>query len=190
MPEPVVVGYRRSFLGFCCVGALAFVAAAPLVVLRASATGGRDLAIGLGFAVVDILFFGSALRWAWGRLLKATPALVISDQGLDERSNMGSPGFIAWDEISGIGRDGWLWGRFLTIELKDRRAFAKRLPVWLRLYMLANVLLGYGLVGIPLTTVDMPARQLDALLRERWDAAQASSWNRRNGRGGSINEIG
>jgi len=172
MSEPIVVHHRRTVLGAIAFGAFVFVACAPRIALRAVATGGSDLVIGLATAATGILFFGSVLRFAWRKMVSDEPALVITDQGLDERSSIGSAGFIPWDDVAGIGREGiWPFG-FIVLQMKEPGEFIRRLPLGLPFHAYANRLLGYGPVNIAPLTLDMPARELEQLLEKRRDGAQ------------------
>src|SRR6476646_3840031 len=145
MPPDVIIPTSKFKMLLIAIGAFALVAgAAPLLIIGWS-QGPGQFAGWLAFALIDVAFFGAALWFAVSRLIASTPALSIDAHGIEDRSALISPGFIAWDEVASwhVAQVGFQ--RTLCLVPIDTNAFLARQSSFKRFLLARNV----GLVGSP-----------------------------------------
>ncbi len=154
MPEDVFIPISKFKMILIAVGALMFVAGAgPLLIIGWSQGMGQFLGW-LAFAIIDIAFFGAAFWFAVSRLAADSPALRINAAGIEDRSTLISPGFIAWEDLASwhiaqVGFQG-----MLCLVPVDSGAFLAKQSPFKRFVLARNV----GLVGSPfvISTVSLP----------------------------------
>ena len=158
--EELVVATNRTRLMSIAAGAAALVVAGGWLLSIAGRMGpieGRCVeAIGL----VGIVFFGAGLIYASIRLVRPTPAVVVSRQGLLDRASAVSVGFIAWTEIKELREYRFMNQVLLGIVPRDLDALLARQPAWKRVFLRANLWLGVAPVNVPESMLSMRVSQL------------------------------
>lgn len=97
-------------------------------------------------AVLDWIFFGSALLFFISRLGQRVPALIVNQSGIFDKSSGLSGYFLRWEEIDSVYISHMGRQRFLSIKLQDPEAFLSRFSGFKAKMMRANM----KLVGAPL----------------------------------------
>lgn len=92
-----------------------------------------------------MLFFGYCALFALGRLLRPRPSLIIDGRGITDNVAATGVGFVAWEEIAGVGMSGTGMSHFLVVIPHDAEAILARQPPFKRIILRANM----GLVGNP-----------------------------------------
>jgi hypothetical protein len=136
------------------IGAFAFAAGAVPLLIIGWSHGPAQFAGWLAFALIDVAFFGMAFWFAVSRLFANTPALRIDGRGIEDRSALISPGFIAWDEVASWHVAQMGFQRMLCLVPIDTEAFLARQSPFKRFALARNV----GLVGSPfvISTISLP----------------------------------
>ena len=148
---PVEYGDSRFFFGFAAAlyGTLA-VGAAML-------PGG----------FIGTLILAPAAVWATHRLFSRDARLVITDEGIEDRTPMWGLGTISWSEIVDVrGRS---WGH-IEIELRDEQALWDRLGFVSRLACIKRQLYGIGLAAVSTWDLAPGKEELLAAVEARMDA--------------------
>lgn len=154
----LVVMPNRARLSRIAVGALMFVAAGVWFVARwANGTEGVMVAV-LGLA--SISFFGLCGIYAFMRIVRRTPALVVDDRGITDNASAIGVGFIAWSEIEEMREYRFMNQTFMGVVPRDLEALLDRQPRWKRLVIRVNQLLGTLPVNIPQVILPMPISDL------------------------------
>lgn len=122
-----------------------------LLLVLACVIGALAVVIMGGPLPVSVMLGGFAL-WASSRVVHRPARIVLTEEGIVDRTFWYSPGFIPWGEIINIRPA--RWGR-VDIDLRDKASFLERLPPikklrryrW-RLYGLGPAALNPLLLGI------------------------------------------
>lgn len=87
----------------------------------------QDAWIAYLIGLAGLLFFGQAAVKGCAALKNATPAVVLSPQGIDERSYLlGSAGFVRWSEIESFRYHRAGLFSMIAVYLRDEKAFMQR----------------------------------------------------------------
>lgn len=176
MPSPIVI--RRSRVKLSCVLVFAFVFLAMGIWMWnltdqeiRSARSLRSPAIihSLGFLLIAMGSLGATL--VLKSLLNASPGLIISDEGLTDKSNPLSLGFIPWSAVRAletrqIHKDSNQ--KILYLILLTPEKYILRCPFWKRLLLRLAVKVGPSPVGITSTGLDIDFEQLAVLADHRF----------------------
>ena len=123
---------------------------------------GRELVQG----VPCLVAFGLAVL-CLVRIFRNRPAVVVRDDGFEERAGMFTMGFVAWDEVTGLVIYGTQRHPYLCVYVRDPYALLASRPLVTRLGKRASMWMGWPPVTIPQAMVK--ARL--ALVREPMIAA-------------------
>jgi hypothetical protein len=159
----------------------------PLVILTSRTKAAQSIAaslllvaIGLGIVLWDqdamdvamgwaaILFFGACAVYSAARFVKPTTAVVIDSTGVYDTSTWFGAGFLAWEDIAEMRPFISRRQSFLVIIPKDLDAFLARQPLWKRLSMRLDLLLGWPAARIPETVLPMTVVELLRLIDRRF----------------------
>lgn len=167
LPEDIVVYHSRTRLILLIAGSLMFVVV------------GYWLASGTGVAPVigwlSIAFFGSCGIYALWRLVRRTPALIISSDGIIDRATVNAVGLVPWSQIRDVKILSFLNQKFLGVFVADPAAFIARHSMFKRKALQANLSIGGAPVAIPRAGLAMDLEKLETLIRSRWAAESQSA---------------
>ena len=141
------------------LGAVAFVAVAGWLLRRAPRDGVVAALAGLAAAV----FFGACGLYAFWRLVRPRPALVINRHGIVDNASALSVGFLGWDEIAELYEYRYQNQVMLGIVPSNLEALLSKQPAWKRRVLRANLWLGTAPINIPQVILPM---KVSELLRE------------------------
>lgn len=158
----LVIYPRRWKLLLFAMGALAFV-------LGAFWIGGflgevyTNPAVAAIATYAGIPFFGFCFVYLLYRLIVRKPALVVSEEGIQDNVSALSAGMIRWEEIKAVRTRWFGTQQMIVIALKDEQTFLSHQNPVKRVLMRANrSLIGY-VVNIPQNILPVPA---DEVVRE------------------------
>jgi hypothetical protein len=118
--------------------------------------------------VLAVVFFGACGVLALFRILRPSPAVVLSRQGITDTTNPFAVGYVSWDEVAFISIYTIQQQRMLGVFLKDAVSIMARVGGTKAGYMKANLRMGYAPVNIPQLLVRMPLEELAELIRSRY----------------------
>jgi hypothetical protein len=97
----------------------------------------------------SILFFGLGIPLALRELLRTGPRLIISDAGIEDRTNQ--LGLIPWAEIASIEVRAIGGQTILALSMHNPESWVSRLPARLRWGLRANRALGFSEINIAIS---------------------------------------
>lgn len=118
-------------------------------------------------AIVDWIFFGLALLFFIGRLLRQAPSLIVNQSGILDSSSGFGRYFLHWGEIDSIYISSLGRQRFLSIRLKDLEPFLSRQSAVKARLMRANIKLVGAPVNISATTLPVKLEELLAVIQQK-----------------------
>jgi hypothetical protein len=156
MTGELVIHTSRLKLAAVALVSAGFVVVGTWILLHAREEALRGAAIGLA----SIAFFGFCGGYAVWRLIRRTPALVISGQGIVDNASALRVGFMGWNEIADL-REYRLGNQvFLGIVPANLDALLAKQPAWKRGAIRANLRLGAAPVNIPQVVLPMKVSDL------------------------------
>jgi len=119
--------------------------------------------LGLAVGVIGLVFFGPITISLLLRAVRRTPVLV--GDGFTDHATLAAAGFVRWDEVHSVSEQPFAGRIFVTVTVKDRAAFRRRLPAWRRPFLWMNQHLVRGDVFIPDSVLPMPPGDLVKMMR-------------------------
>ena len=143
---------------YLCAGALV-----PGVFAEPPASSSSRIAV-LAATAADLVFFGFALAFLLGRLLRPRrPIFEVGPEGILDRASALPAGFVGWEEVEDARVGRFLGYRYLGVRVTDARALlARQGPIKRRLMGISHRIAGVP-VAVPLGAL---AVREDVLLRE------------------------
>ena len=171
-PDAIVIYPSRGKLLLLAAGAAAFVAIGIFMVTSAKAADHIP-----GMAV--IAFFGLCLFVAVWQLVRRTPAIIIHYSGIFYDTSGRSPGFLRWEEISGVHIASMNVGsmrkqRYLSIVVKDLDAFLTRQSRMQTKLMKMNVAFMGAPLNISASTLPISLEELLQNIQQRCPGIQVT----------------
>ncbi len=130
------------------------------------AAEGAGSAGGTRFAAwVSILVCGFCGYWAWRRLRDQRPGLTLTRDGLTDRSNITSVGFVPWSDVRDV--QGMLVNkhRMILLQLHDPAPYLEKGSALQRMLRRANFRASGTPVVIAAHALQMPANQIEMAIR-------------------------
>ncbi|MDB5285022.1 MAG: hypothetical protein JWO06_4097 [Bacteroidota bacterium] len=112
--------------------------------------------------------------WAIKRLLRKTPVISVSDEGIYDNSTSFSAGFISWADVTEIKAAGGLMEKFLIFSLRNPEDYLNKLEGFKRRLAEANFK-RYGTpVIIATNQLSRSYKDIRKLIEEKWQQADAA----------------
>ena len=146
MDEVRIYPSRVKLVSFAVAGAALSTLGAILALAQPIGPAIPVAARAVGWIAVGT--FGSVTFWLVVRLARRRPLLVVSGDGITDRSSAVGAGFIAWTEIEEVSLAGARPYRFLAVVPKDPRTFIAARPWWRRFVFRMNRLFGFPMVAV------------------------------------------
>jgi hypothetical protein len=155
---------RVKLVSFAVAGAVLSVLGAILALAQPIGPAIPVAARAVGW--IAVATFGTLTFWLVVRLARRRPLLVVSGDGITDRSSAVGAGFIAWTEIEEVRLAGARPHRFLAVVPKDPRTFIAARPWRRRLVFRMNRLFGFPMVAVSAAWFPMRLEEVLAQLRE------------------------
>jgi hypothetical protein len=159
-----VVYHGKARLILVILGSLMFVAVGYWFV----SSGAGTLQV-IGW--LSIVFFGACGLYAVWRLVRPTPAVIVSAQGIVDHATANSAGVVRWLEVCEVKSLSFMNQKCLGIFVHDPSAFIAQSSPVKRATMHTNVRLTGAPVVIRRAGLAVDLQTLEALIRARWPAA-------------------
>lgn len=169
MKDEVVVMEKKGRMIMLAIGSLVFVFLG-LLILTAEFEEPFWPTIA---AMISIAFFGFGFLYYVKTIIGGKPALVISNEGILDRSSYIAGGFIRWDEIESMGFVHFSGQTFLGIYTIDSGLIINRSSGLKKMLMKANRKLVQSQVNIPVKNLAITPEELVTAIDSRWVAATA-----------------
>lgn len=118
--------------------------------------------------VVAVLFFGFCLVYYIKEIIIHKPILVISDEGIMDRSSFIGAGLVKWEEIADIDFIDFSGQIFLGIFTHDRELIINRTSSVKRILNQLNKGLIESQVNIPAKNLNCPKEELIEQINKYW----------------------
>ncbi len=171
-PDAIVIYPSRKKLLLMAGGSGAFVALALFFILSSDPQL-QDLETRIA-GIAGVAFFGLCLLYAFWRLARPTPAVVIHTSGIFDNASGLSAGFLRWEEISRVRVASLKGQRFLAVDMKDVDALLSRQSGFKAKMMKMNVRLVGAAVNIPANTLPISLEELIQNIRQKCPGIQVS----------------
>lgn len=156
MTENLIYHNSRSRYVLLTLGSLAFVAMGVYMIV----TTGK-----WGLGLVTIAFFGTGVAVGVRQLLDTRPRLQITDEGILDRTL--GVGLIPWADITDAYVRGINHEYFICLHVRNEQEYASRLSPLKRRLAQANEALGFTLLSVNLSGVDLnPEQLLEYILKQ------------------------
>ena len=111
-------------------------------------------------AWVGVPLFGFASVFVLSRLVKPRPSVVLDANGVHDNASMAKGGFIPWQDIASVNVFAVRNQKMVGIGLKDNDKFLAQVGVLRRMSARANLSMGFPLIAIPESAVNIAAEEL------------------------------
>ncbi|MBA4538127.1 hypothetical protein H1Z61_13525 [Bacillus aquiflavi] len=156
-----------------CFGAFAFVGFSILFIIFSFDSSGIQRILLMVVGLMGLSFFGTVMVYLMSILIKRKPALIISDTGIFDCSNMASGGMIKWEDIENFMTVEVLGEKFLGIITYDRDLIVNRTSGFKRFLIKGNRALVDAQVNIPVKTLACSIDELVEEINSCWQKACA-----------------
>ncbi|AWB43562.1 hypothetical protein DCC85_04540 [Paenibacillus sp. CAA11] len=119
--------------------------------------------------VLCIVFFGFCLLYIVSKLNDRTPAVVVDEDGITDRSSYIAGGLIRWEEIRDIELYEFMNQSFIGIELYDSDSYLEKQRGLRRLMMNANRGMVQATINISQSSLSTPLEELYDRIIEQWE---------------------
>ena len=135
--------------------------------------GGEAFVLAVGFSSAAL--GAAAIVKAVPAILQRGPILLIDERGVEFRRLPAAVGLVRWQEIDALRMIEMRGTRFLGLELRDERAFLRRLPLRQRCLLWPNRWFGYPALNVVPEHFDQPAERLLNELTRRFNESRPAS---------------
>ncbi|QNH63488.1 STM3941 family protein [Hymenobacter sediminicola] len=149
MAEDLIYYNSRKRYALLALAGLAFVAMGVFMIV----TEGK-----WGLGLVTIAFFGACAAVGAWQFFDTRPRLQISDEGILDRTL--GVGLIPWADITGAYVQSINQEFFICLQVRDEQAYSSRLSPLKRRLASANKALGFTMLSVNLSGVDLNPEQL------------------------------
>lgn len=125
--------------------------------------------------VFCIIYFSGIGAYVLYRIASNSPVLSVSREGFSDTSTLGAPGRVEWSEVESISVETMMKQKFISVRLKDFKAFIARKPWYVRMLSKGNKTVGLGAITINLKTSSEKPKAVAELMNsyfEQWQAGQ------------------
>ncbi|MET4108183.1 STM3941 family protein [Hymenobacter sp. UYP22] len=161
MAENLIYHNSRWRYALLTLGGLAFVAMGVFMII----TEGK-----WGLGLVSIAFFGTGVLVGIRQLLDSRPRLQITEEGILDRTL--GVGLIPWADIDDAYVRSINQENFICLVLHNEDEYLQRLPPLKRKLASANAALGFTMLSVNLSGVDLNPEQLLEYILKQSAAAQ------------------
>jgi surface polysaccharide O-acyltransferase-like enzyme len=130
--------------------------------------------------VVAIVFFSATGIFGIKKLSDKSIGLTIDDNGITDNTSAISIGLIKWSDITAIETKEVMSTKFLLIYTTNPNHFIEKVQGFKRKLMATNMSMYGTPIAITSTTLQYNFNDLEKLLMERWEIAQASNMSNGN----------
>ena len=169
MKEEVVIMEKKGRMIMLAIGSLVFVGLGFLIL----AAEFEEPFWPTIAAIISIVFFGLCFLYYVKTIIGGKPALIISNEGILDRSSYVAGGFIRWDEMESMGFVQFSGQTFLGIFTIDPDLVINRSSGMKKKLMQANKKLVQSQVNIPVKNLAISPEELINTINERWETATA-----------------
>jgi hypothetical protein len=127
----------KAKIGLSLFGAVLFVLASYYM-LTGPVGGHFSPAIVRGVAIAGLLFFGAIAVLSGRKLFDRAPGLIVDENGITDRSNATSVGFIDWNDVTGVTVEQVMTTRFLLIHVQNPHHYIEKAGSFRRRLLAAN----------------------------------------------------
>ena len=121
-----------------------------------------------GAAVLAIVFFGLCALVILARILRHSPVVLLSHQGITDQTSPFAIGFVSWEEIAFLSIYTIEKQPMLGLHLKDPDSIMARVGRAKAGYMKLNRRMGFAPMNIPQILMPIPLEELAELIRTRY----------------------
>ncbi|MCA8831087.1 STM3941 family protein [Hymenobacter pini] len=161
MTENLIYHNSRWRYALLTLGGLVFVAMGVFMIV----TEGK-----WGLGLISIAFFGTGVLVGIRQLLDSRPRLQITDEGILDRTL--GVGLIPWVDIDDAYVHSINQENFICLVLHNEEEYLQRLPPLKRKLASANAALGFTMLSVNLSGVDLNPEQLLEYILKQSAAAQ------------------
>ena len=113
------------FLCSICFGGIGLWMVVDSSTISETSTRSDSPAFVAGMGIIGILFFGACGVWAARKLYGNSPGLILSKEGLTDKTSAISAGFVPWSDIKAIKEHSVRGHKFVAVEVIDPDKYRK-----------------------------------------------------------------
>lgn len=162
--DELVIPFSRTKMARAAIAAMVFVLIGLWLFFNPKDDGG----VSVMMSVIAIILFGACAIVAVKRFLRPDAALIINMHGIDVRTSALAMGFLTWDEIAEMRAYTIKQQVFLGIMPKDLEALLAKQPLWKRLDIRADLMIGAPPISIPQGALPVTVAELLRVIDRRF----------------------
>lgn len=164
--KSIVIKLNKKKIILVLVGAVAFVLVGLILLISRDIQESYNPILVKLLAVVDIVFFGACMVYAFLKLFDNNVALLIDERGVTDNSSAVAAGLIEWKNILSISVTEVTGQKFLTIEVSNPEEIINRQVGWKKILSGLNRSLYESPVQISANILDYNFEELHRVLQE------------------------